>query len=81
MGDGSVEVGAEVVRTSVDGAIEGFDGVGDPIAKPDWQAKLFTGLGTEDRQWVIIPNSDHAAHLEHPGRFVEAVLGFLERDG
>jgi pimeloyl-ACP methyl ester carboxylesterase len=36
-------------------------------------------LGTTDRRWVTIPNADHAAHLEYPGRFVSEIIGFLQR--
>jgi len=53
-------------------------GVDDPIARQLWQAKLFTRLPVPDRQWVIIPKADHAAHLEQPEAFVRALLGFLE---
>jgi pimeloyl-ACP methyl ester carboxylesterase len=52
-------------------------GVHDPIAKQLWQAKLFTRMQVEDRQWVVIPNADHAAHLEQPQRFLAALLAFL----
>jgi pimeloyl-ACP methyl ester carboxylesterase len=52
-------------------------GVHDPIAKQLWQAKLFTRMRVEDRQWVVIPNADHAAHLEQPARFMAALAGFL----
>jgi pimeloyl-ACP methyl ester carboxylesterase len=52
-------------------------GVHDPIAKQLWQAKLFTRMRTEDRQWVVIPNADHAAHLEQPARFMAALASFL----
>jgi pimeloyl-ACP methyl ester carboxylesterase len=54
-------------------------GIGDPIARSLWQAKLFTRLQVADRQWVILPNADHAAHLEHPADFVRALLSFLDR--
>jgi pimeloyl-ACP methyl ester carboxylesterase len=54
-------------------------GVDDPIAKPLWQAKLFTRMTVPDRQWVIVPNADHAAHLEQPAAFVRALLAFLDR--
>lgn len=54
-------------------------GVGDPIARQLWQAKLFTRLQVSDRQWVILANADHAAHLEQPADFVRAVLSFLDR--
>jgi pimeloyl-ACP methyl ester carboxylesterase len=52
-------------------------GVHDPIAKQLWQAKLFTRMHVEDRQWVVIPNADHAAHLEQPARFMAALASFL----
>jgi pimeloyl-ACP methyl ester carboxylesterase len=52
-------------------------GVHDPIAKQLWQAKLFTRMRVEDRQWVVIPNADHAAHLEQPVRFMAALASFL----
>jgi pimeloyl-ACP methyl ester carboxylesterase len=54
-------------------------GVGDPIARQLWQAKLFTRLQVPDRQWVILSNADHAAHLEQPADFVRALLSFLDR--
>jgi pimeloyl-ACP methyl ester carboxylesterase len=52
-------------------------GVHDPIAKQLWQAKLFTRMKVADRQWVVIPNADHAAHLEQPSRFMTALASFL----
>jgi pimeloyl-ACP methyl ester carboxylesterase len=52
-------------------------GVHDPIAKQLWQAKLFTRMTVTDRQWVVIPNADHAAHLEQPSRFMAALASFL----
>lgn len=54
-------------------------GVGDPIARQLWQAKLFTRLQVPDRQWVILANADHAAHLEQPADFIRALLSFLDR--
>jgi pimeloyl-ACP methyl ester carboxylesterase len=54
-------------------------GVSDPLAQPLWQAKLFTRLEQPDKQWVVIPNADHAAHLEQPVRFVAALVGFIEQ--
>jgi pimeloyl-ACP methyl ester carboxylesterase len=53
-------------------------GAHDPIAKQLWQAKLFTRMKVEDRQWVMLPNADHAAHLEHPQEFLRALLSFLD---
>jgi pimeloyl-ACP methyl ester carboxylesterase len=34
-------------------------------------------MRVEDRQWVVIPNADHAAHLEQPARFMAALASFL----
>jgi alpha-beta hydrolase superfamily lysophospholipase len=57
-------------------------GVGDPIATTDKQAKLFVRLGTEDRAWIILPDADHAAHVENAqARWVHAVTSFLDRPG
>lgn len=56
-------------------------GVHDPLATVAKGEKLFTRLGTGDRSWVIIPNSDHAVHLEDgQARLVQAVIDFVERD-
>jgi pimeloyl-ACP methyl ester carboxylesterase len=52
-------------------------GVRDPIARQLWQAKLFTRMTVPDRQWVMIPHADHAAHLEQPELFLRALLSFL----
>ena len=52
----------------------------DPLAKTDAQARLFTRLGTVDRQWVVIPGGDHAALLENTApRMITAIRAFLER--
>lgn len=57
-----------------------LQGEHDPLAKTDAQARLFTRLGTVDRQWVVIPGGDHAALLEDPApRMVAAIRGFVER--
>jgi pimeloyl-ACP methyl ester carboxylesterase len=53
----------------------------DPFAPVASQARLFARLGHPDRRWVVVPNADHAAHLEHPARFLRELVGFLERDG
>jgi pimeloyl-ACP methyl ester carboxylesterase len=51
----------------------------DPIAPPDRQAKLYMRLGTGHKQWITVPNSDHAAHLETPRPyFIRALVSFLE---
>ena len=55
-------------------------GVHDPYATVQKGERLFTRLGTGDRSWVIIPNSDHAVHLEDgQARLVQAVIDFVER--
>jgi alpha-beta hydrolase superfamily lysophospholipase len=52
----------------------------DPYAPVANQAKLFTRLGTPDRAWVIVPQGDHAAHMENCApRFVDAVVSFVSR--
>ena len=52
----------------------------DPYAPVMNQAELFTQLGHPDRAWVILPWSDHAAHLEDAGpQFVHAVVEHLRR--
>ncbi len=52
----------------------------DPYAKLDAHARLFTRLGTSDRQWVIIPRGDHAALLEDTApRMIAAIRAFIER--
>ena len=52
----------------------------DPIDRQLCQAKLFTRTQTPDRQWVIVPRADHAAHLEQPERFVDSLLTFLAHE-
>lgn len=52
----------------------------DPFAPVPAQARLFTQLGTPDRQWVILPGADHAALLEDShSAFIAAILAFVER--
>lgn len=52
----------------------------DPFAKAAAHAKLFTRLGHPDREWVVLPGGDHAAHMEtSAARFVQAVVSFLRR--
>jgi pimeloyl-ACP methyl ester carboxylesterase len=54
----------------------------DPLAPIDAQSRLFTRLGTPDRQWVVLPGGDHAALIEdtHPA-FVAAIVAFVARPG
>jgi len=57
-----------------------LQGVHDPVAPTNRQATLFANLGTEDREWVVIPGGDHAAFLETPrAYFIDAVVNFMER--
>ncbi|MDA0312774.1 MAG: alpha/beta fold hydrolase [Gemmatimonadetes bacterium] len=54
----------------------------DPLAPAAEQAKLFTGLGTMDKSWVVVPGGDHAAFLETPRPyFIAALATFLLRGG
>ena len=55
-------------------------GAGDPIARLNWQTTLFRNLGAKNRQWVVLPGTDHAAHLEDPKAFLRALLSFLDRE-
>ncbi len=51
----------------------------DPIAPADRQAKLYMRLGTGHKQWITVPNSDHAALLEaQRPYFIHAVVSFLQ---
>lgn len=55
-------------------------GARDPIAPVERQARLFSRLGTEDRAWVVLPDSDHAAHVENShAQWVHAIVHFLEQ--
>jgi pimeloyl-ACP methyl ester carboxylesterase len=50
----------------------------DPVAPQAHQAKLFTRIGTGHKQWVTVPNADHAAHLEYArGYFLAELLTFI----
>lgn len=55
-------------------------GVADPLATADEQLKLFSRLGTADRSLVVLPSSDHAAHVEDvQPAWVDAIVTFIER--
>jgi pimeloyl-ACP methyl ester carboxylesterase len=55
-------------------------GVADPLATTDEQLKLFSRLGTADRSLVVLPYSDHAAHVEDvQPAWVDAIVTFIER--
>jgi pimeloyl-ACP methyl ester carboxylesterase len=55
-------------------------GVADPLATADEQLKLFSRLGTADRSLVVLPYSDHAAHVEDvQPAWADAIVTFIER--
>ena len=50
----------------------------DPIAPPEYQAKLYMSLATGHKQWVTVPGGDHAAFMETPrDYFIHELVGFL----
>jgi pimeloyl-ACP methyl ester carboxylesterase len=52
-------------------------GVNDPF-RGAASAAFFEALATPDRAYVILPGSDHAAHVENSGRaWIHAIDGFL----
>jgi len=52
----------------------------DPLGDTGALARLFTRLGTRDRQWVMVPRGDHAALLEDTApRLIAAIRAFLDR--
>ena len=54
----------------------------DPLAPNDNLAKLFTRIGTGHKQWVSVPNSDHAAFLETPrDYFIHSLDAFIKGVG
>lgn len=51
----------------------------DPLAPADNQARLMTSLATGHKQYVSVPDSDHAALLEKPRNyFIHEIVAFLE---
>lgn len=57
-----------------------LQGVGDGYVQPEAVASLFNRLGTPDRSWVVLPDSDHAAHVENAmPAWVGAIVHFIER--
>jgi pimeloyl-ACP methyl ester carboxylesterase len=56
------------------------EGEFDPFAPIDALARSFTKFGNPDRQWIILPHSDHAALIENThAAFIAAIVNFLER--
>jgi len=57
-----------------------LQGVADGYVKPEAAARLFTRLATPDRSWVVLPQSDHAAHVENAmPAWIDAIVDFIER--
>ncbi len=54
----------------------------DPIAPTSVQDRLFNGLSTAHKEWIVLPGCDHAAHLERcKERFESALLRFVKEVG
>ena len=53
----------------------------DPYAGGAGMPSFFAKLASVDRAWVVLAGTDHVAHVERQGAFVQALVGFLERDG
>jgi pimeloyl-ACP methyl ester carboxylesterase len=52
----------------------------DPLAAGTSHSRLFARLGADDRAWVVLPEADHAAHIERSyGAFIHAITSFLGR--
>lgn len=52
----------------------------DPLAPMDAQARMFVGLGTPDKQWVVLAGGDHAALIEDThAAFIAAIVAFVSR--
>ena len=54
-------------------------GVNDPF-KNAAAGEFFAALASTDRSFSVLPNSDHAAHVEDAGRaWTHAIVGFLRQ--
>ncbi len=53
----------------------------DPYAAGAGVPHFFANLASVDRAWMVLAGTDHVAHVERQGAFVQALVGFLERDG
>jgi alpha-beta hydrolase superfamily lysophospholipase len=54
----------------------------DPIVPTATQERLFQGLGTAHKEWVVLPGCDHTAHSERcRERFESAFLRFVREVG
>jgi len=55
-------------------------GAADGYVRGEALARLFTRLGTADRSWVVLPDADHAAHVEDAQpAWIAAIVDFIER--
>lgn len=55
-------------------------GAQDPATRGDKLSRLFNRLGSEDRSWVVLPASDHAAHVENvQAAWISSIVDFLQR--
>ena len=55
-------------------------GANDPLLKQSGALSYFGEVATPDRAFVVLPDSDHAAHVEKSHRaWMAAVLAFLDR--
>jgi pimeloyl-ACP methyl ester carboxylesterase len=54
----------------------------DPLGPPAYQQKLFASIATGHKQYVSVPDSDHAAFLEKPrAYFIRELVTFFETAG
>jgi pimeloyl-ACP methyl ester carboxylesterase len=53
----------------------------DPYAAAAGIPNFFAKLASVDRAWVVLAGTDHVAHLERQGAFVQAIVAFIEREG
>jgi pimeloyl-ACP methyl ester carboxylesterase len=54
----------------------------DPLAPPEYQSRLFASIATGHKQYVSVPNADHAAFLENArGYFISELVTFFETAG
>ena len=54
----------------------------DPLGPPAYQQKLFASIASGHKQYVSVPDSDHAAFLEKPrAYFIRELVTFFETAG
>jgi alpha-beta hydrolase superfamily lysophospholipase len=55
-----------------------IQGEHDPLGPTEYQAKLYTRIGTSHKQWVTMPGGDHAAFMETPrALFIHSLVNFM----